>query len=90
MQEKLVALEERVEEALDFRKELNELEVKEQERVNRLVMVKGDNLRENLRRKHEKGRKELELKLDELENRLIIKMKREYSVLLKKNGLHQN
>lgn len=45
MQEKLVALEERVEEALDFRKELNELEVKEAERVNKLIQSKGDNLR---------------------------------------------
>lgn len=46
-----------MEEALDFRKELNELEVKEAERVNRLVQIKGDNLRENIRKRHEKGRK---------------------------------
>lgn len=52
MQEKLVALEERVEEALDFRKELNELEVKEAQRVDKLVQVRGENMRENIRKKH--------------------------------------
>ena len=49
---------------MDFRKELNELEVKEAQRVDKLVQVRGENMKENIRRKHEKMRKELDLKLD--------------------------
>jgi hypothetical protein len=45
--------------------------------------------RDNLRRKHEKERRELEIKLKELEDKLIIKMKKEFDVLRKKNNLHE-
>ena len=57
MQEKLVALEERVEEALDYRKELNELEVNEKERVDKLIQTRAETQRMNLRRKQEKSRR---------------------------------
>ena len=59
MQEKLVSLEERVYEALDFRRELSELEIKEKNRVDHLVMEHANQQRENMRKKHEKQRKEL-------------------------------
>ena len=45
--------------------------------------------RTNLRAKHQKQRRELEQKLEELENKLIIKMKKEFDVLRKKNNLHE-
>lgn len=35
-------------------------------------------------------RRELDLKLEELENKLIIRMKTEYTTLLKKNSVHEN
>jgi hypothetical protein len=72
----LVSLEERVYEALDFRKELNELEIIERDRVDKLMMEHADQQRQNLRMKHSKKRKELEQKLEEMENKLIIKMKK--------------
>ena len=45
--------------------------------------------RTNLRLKHQKQRRELEQKLEELENKLIIKMKKAFDVLRKKNNLHE-
>ena len=76
-------------EALDFRKELSELEVTERERVDRLMQEHANQQRNSLRAKHEKQRRELEIKLKEMEDKLIIKMKREFEVLRKKNNLHE-
>jgi len=50
-------LEERVEEALDFRRELSELEVSEKARVDKLLLENAEQQRQNLRKKHEKGRR---------------------------------
>jgi hypothetical protein len=47
-----VSLEERVEEALDFRRELNELEVSEKARVDKLLLENAEHQRQNLRKKH--------------------------------------
>lgn len=46
-------------------------------------------MRQALRQKHEKQRRELEIKLDELEDKLIISMKKEFDILRKKNNLHE-
>jgi hypothetical protein len=48
---------------LDFRKELSELEVREKERVDRLMQAHADHQREELRQRHQKERRELEDKL---------------------------
>lgn len=88
-QQKLVSLEERVYEALDFRKQLSDLEVKEKDRVDRLMQEHARQQRDNLRRRHEKERRELESKLNELEDKLTIKMKNQFDILRKKNNLHE-
>ena len=46
--EKLVAYNERIEEAMNYRKELKEFEVKEAERVEKLRMENADNQRKTL------------------------------------------
>ena len=46
--EKLVAHNERIEEAMNYRKELKEFEVKEAERVEKLRMENADNQRKTL------------------------------------------
>ncbi len=45
--------------------------------------------RSNLRRKHEKERRQLEGKLQELEDKLTVRMKKQFEVLRKKNNLHE-
>ena len=45
--------------------------------------------RSNLRNQHEKQRRELEIKLKEMEDKLIIRMKKEFEILRKKNNLHE-
>lgn len=88
-QEKLVSLEERVYQALDFRKQLSELEVSEKQRVDRLMQEHAEQQRANLRRKHQKQRRQLEGNLQELEDKLIVRMKKQFEVLRKKNNLHE-
>lgn len=53
-QEKLVSLDERVEEALDFRKELKNMEKAEQQRVQSEQQKRIDNQKEAMVRKHRK------------------------------------
>jgi hypothetical protein len=65
IQEKLVSLDERVEEALDFRKELKDLESKELVRVEKLQFERAEKQRSNLQDKHKKEREQLEGKLQE-------------------------
>ncbi|EAR89830.3 hypothetical protein TTHERM_00633370 (macronuclear) [Tetrahymena thermophila SB210] len=90
IQEKLVSLDERVEEALDFRKELKDLEAKEQERVEKLQIERAEKQRSNLQEKHKKERQQLEGKLQEAQFKLIIKMKKDFNTLSKKNHLHEH
>lgn len=71
-----MSLEERVYEALDFRRELSELEVREKDRVDKLMQAHANQLREQLRQRHEKERRELEIKLTEMEDKLNIRMKK--------------
>ncbi|KAM3141064.1 hypothetical protein pb186bvf_006865 [Paramecium bursaria] len=89
-QEKLVSLEERVEEALDFRKELKDLEKNEQERVYKVQQYRLDKQKSDLLFTQQKEREQLELKLQETEYKLIIQMKKDYDILLKKTNLHNN
>ncbi|CAD8067432.1 unnamed protein product [Paramecium sonneborni] len=89
-QEKLVSLEERVEEALDFRKELKDLEKNEQDRVYRVQKYRLEKQHSDLLFKQEKEREQLEGKLQETEYKLIIQMKKAYDVLLKQINLHNN
>ncbi|CAK91961.1 unnamed protein product (macronuclear) [Paramecium tetraurelia] len=89
-QEKLVSLEERVEEALDFRKELKDLEKHEQDRVYKVQKYRIEKQHSDLLFKQQKEREQLEGKLQETEYKLIIQMKKDYDVLLKQINLHNN
>jgi hypothetical protein len=82
-------LEERVYEALDFRRELNALEVTEKQRVDRLMLQHAEQQRQNMRVRQQKKRREFEQKLQEMQNKLLIAMKRELEVLQKHNSLHE-
>ncbi|CAD8075068.1 unnamed protein product [Paramecium sonneborni] len=89
-QEKLVSLDERVEEAMDFRRELKNMEKQEQERVASEQQKRIERQKEELERKHQKQNDQLKAKLSEQEHKLIIQLKKEYNVLLKQIGLHSN
>lgn len=89
-QEVLVAIAERVEEAQNFRRELKVLEEKEKERVNKLREEHASNEIHKLESKHIKEEKLLDQKLQNLENKLKIQMSKEYQVLEKQIGLHEN
>jgi hypothetical protein len=65
------------------------LELTEKARVDRLMLEHAEQQRNTLRGKHEKQRRELEIKLQEMEDKLIIRMKKEFEVLRKKNNLHE-
>ncbi|CAD8073276.1 unnamed protein product [Paramecium primaurelia] len=89
-QEKLVSLDERVEEAMDFRRELKNMEKAEQERVASEQEKRIESQKDELQRKHQKQMEQLKAKLIEQEHKLIIQLKKEYNVLLKQIGLHSN
>ncbi len=75
VQEKLVSLEERVEEALDFRKELKEMEKMEAERVDIAIASNTAKAKNKLAVKFAREKKQLELVLEEMEHKLLIKMR---------------
>lgn len=79
-----------MEEAINFRKELKVLEVTEMQRVEQVQFERAEKQRNDLRIKHEKEMKQLNSKLENDEHKLIIQMKKDYDVLLKKIHLHEN
>jgi len=89
-QEKLVSIDERVEEAMNFRKELKDLEVSEAQRINRLRIENIERQKNTLLIEQSKEMKHLESKMSNEENKLIIRMKRDFDVLMKKTHLHEN
>ncbi|KAM3145583.1 hypothetical protein pb186bvf_002357 [Paramecium bursaria] len=89
-QEKLVSLDERVEEALDFRRELKNMEKSEEQRVAQEQENRIDRQREEMLRKHRKQMEQLKIKIIEQEHKLIIQLKKDYIVLQKEIGLHKN
>jgi len=89
-QEKLVSIDERVDEAMNFRKELKDLEVSEAQRINKLRLEDIEKQRNVLMNTQRKEIEHLESKLKNEENKLIIRMKRDFDVLTKKTHLHEN
>lgn len=75
---------------MNFRRELKNLEVSEAQRVNKLREDNVENQRNTLRENQKKEMNQLVLRLETEEHNLIIKMKREFDVLKKKIGLHEN
>ena len=69
---------------------MKNLEISEKDRVENMILCKAEKQRRDLRNKQEKEMKQTEIKLKNAENNLIIKMKKEFDVLQKKKGLHEN
>ena len=73
----------RVEEAMNFRKELNNLEVSEANRIRKLREQNVENQLKKLRQDQRKEREQVERKIQVQENNLIIRMKRDFDILRK-------
>lgn len=80
----------RVEEAMNFRKELKDLEVSEAQRVNKMRMDNIEKQKNALLAEERKEMAHLLSKLKNEENKLVIRMKRDFDVLMKKTHLHEN
>lgn len=89
-QEKLVSIDERVEEAMNFRRELKNLEVSEAQRINKLRIANIEKQQKELEAEQRKELTHLQSKMKNEENKLIIKLKADFEVLNKKNHLHEN
>src|SRR5688572_17718411 len=77
-------------EALNFRKELKDLEVSEAQRINKLRINNIQKQENTLLAEQRKEMEHLLSKLKNEENKLIIRMKRDFDVLNKKVHLHEN
>ncbi len=88
--EKLVAINERIEEAMNYRKELKDLEVQEGLRVEKLRNENAVNQRRKLLAEQKKEMLQLESKMETGRHNLKIKMDKELNVLQKEINLHVN
>ena len=86
--EKLVAVNERIEEAMNYRKELKEFEVLEAERVERLRQENADKQRRTLQATQKKELMQLEAKIETERHNMKIKMDKDLVVLQKQINLH--
>lgn len=86
--EKLVAVNERIEEAMNYRKELKEFEVKEAERVQMLKEKNADNQRKALLSGQKKEMDQLESKIETSRHNFKIQMDKDLNVLQKQINLH--
>jgi len=79
--EKLVAVNERVEEAMNYRKELKILEIKEAKRIENLRQKNAENQRKALLNTQQKEMKQLEAKIETGRHNLKIKMDKDLTIL---------
>ena len=86
--EKLVAVNERVEEAMNYRKELKILEIKEAQRIENLRQKNAENQRKSLLHEQQKELNQLEAKIETGRHNLKIKMDKDLIILQKEIGLH--
>ena len=86
--EKLVAVNERVEEAMNYRKELKIIEIKEAQRIENLRQKNAENQRKNLLAAQQKELDQLEAKIETGRHNLKIKMDKDLIVLQKEINLH--
>ena len=68
---------------MNFRKELNNLEVSEANRIRKLREQNVENQLKKLRQDQRKEREQVERKIQVQENNLIIRMKRDFDILRK-------
>jgi hypothetical protein len=90
IQEKLVAANERIEEAINYRKELKDFEIEEANRVEGLRHQNAMNSRNKLLSDQKKELHQLEAKIETSRNNLRIKMDKELTTLQKEINLHVN
>ena len=88
MNEKLVAVNERVEEAQNYRKELKILEIQEAQRIEKLRQKNAENQRNNLLTQQQKEMKQLEAKIETGKHSLKIQRDKDLIVLQKQINLH--
>jgi len=86
--EKLVAVNERIDEAMNYRKELKAFEVKEAERVEALKQKNAENQRKTLLGNQKKEMIQMEAKIETARHNLKIQMDKELVVLQKQINLH--
>jgi hypothetical protein len=86
--EKLVAVNERVEEAMNYRKELKTLEIKEAQRIENLRQKNADNQRKALLASQQREMLQLEAKIETGRHNLKIRMDKDLIVLQKEINLH--
>lgn len=86
--EKLVACNERIEEAMNYRKELKDFEVLEAERVEKLKQQNADKQRRALQAAQKKELSQLEAKIETGRHNLKIQMDKDLVVLQKQINLH--
>ena len=89
-QEKLVAINERIEEAMNYRKELRDLEVEEAKRVEKVRNDNADKQRRKLLADQKKEMLQLEQKIETARYNLKIRMDKELNTLQKEINLHVN
>ena len=89
-QEKLVAANERIEEAINYRKELKDYEIEEAQRVENVRHANAMNARNKLLSAQKKEMLQLETKIETSRNNLRIKMEKELNTLQKEINLHVN
>ena len=77
------AVNERIDEAMNYRKELKAFEVKEAERVEALKQKNAENQRKTLRSNQQKEMVQLEAKIETARHSLKIQMDKELVVLQK-------
>lgn len=75
---------------MNFRKELKDLEVSEAQRVNKMRMDNIEKQKNALLAEQRKEMAHLLSKLKNEENKLVIRMKRDFDILMKKTHLHEN
>ena len=86
--EKLVAVNERVEEAMNYRKELKLLEIKEAQRIESLRQKNAETQRKALLNDQQKEMLQLEAKIETGRHNLKIKMDKDLIILQKEINLH--
>lgn len=89
-QEKLVAINERIEEAANYRNELRVIEKKDEERLEKLKYELTSNLKKDLDREEKLEIKKVKDLLQVEKNRMLITKNKETNVLHKQINLHVN
>lgn len=89
-QEKLVAINERIEEAANYRNELKTLEKKDELRQNKLHKDQINNLKQKLDRQEKMEMKKLLDKVENEKNKMVIQKNKETNVQDKQINLHVN